>query len=59
MSVVSHYATDNKRVVLLCDGGNKRTQGTDIARSTYSSSAEAGLARASVAGIRSRGRSFA
>ena len=27
-----YYAIENKRVVLLCDGGDKRTQGADITR---------------------------
>jgi putative addiction module killer protein len=27
-----YYAVESKRVVLLCDGGDKRTQAADIAR---------------------------
>tara|TARA_B110000503_G_scaffold68152_1_gene106563 strand:- start:409 stop:735 length:327 start_codon:yes stop_codon:yes gene_type:complete len=27
-----YYAKENKRLILLCDGGDKRTQETDIAR---------------------------
>lgn len=27
-----YYAIEGKRVVLLCDGGNKRTQSADIER---------------------------
>jgi putative component of toxin-antitoxin plasmid stabilization module len=32
LSVISYYAINDKRVVLLCDGGDKRTQGADISR---------------------------